>query len=130
MYSFAPLVTSIVSPYTGLAICVFLFLLIAYSSLFWDEVKWKSLTAYVITSVLLVFTIHRELPPEVPKNIRMTGTFVEFVAQRETSSHKNTRSTTEKFFVVYSVNGQRVILSAHTQYSYPSTAVIYYNPKE
>lgn len=130
MYSFEPLHTPIVSQYTAIAICVFLFLLIAYSYLVWDEGKWKSLTAYAIASVLSVFAIHNALPPEVPKNIKMTGTFVEFIAQRETSSHKNTQSTTEKFFVVYAVNGQRVILSAHTQYSYPSTAVIYYNPKE
>lgn len=130
MYSFAPLHTPIVSPYTGLTICVFLFLLIAYSTLFWDEGKWKSLTAYAIAGVLSVFAIHNVLPPEVPKNIKMTGTFVEFIAQRETRSYSNKQSTTEKFFVVYAVNGQRVILSAHTQYSYPSTAVIYYNPKE
>lgn len=66
-----------------------------------------------------------------PKNVKVEGTFVEFLNERhnETRSNGKTSSvvTVHKTFVVYEINGSSVLFPATPGTEYPKKAIFYGN---
>lgn len=66
-----------------------------------------------------------------PKNVKVEGTFVEFLNERHNETRSNGKTSSvvavHKTFVVYEINGSSVLFPATSGTEYPKKAIFYGN---
>ena len=134
MYTFNPLASIPVSHEGFVIICVFALVVIAIS-LFTEGLTYAlvvSVPAALV--VLLAYNVSYTWTDQTPKtfvNQQVTADLVEFVAEGYAVDERHGKSTyrvdKHNSYVVYKVDGQRVLLPATLGQTYPDRAVLYKN---
>jgi hypothetical protein len=134
MYTFNPL-ASIPVEHTGFGIIVALAVLIVVMCVFSEDLA----TAVVISIpaslvCLLAYNVSYTWTDQTPKtflNKQVVGEYVEFVAEGYAIDERHGKSTyrvdKHNSYVVYKIDGQRVLLPASTGQTYPERATLYKN---
>lgn len=134
MYTFQPL-ASIPVDHTGFGIIVTFVLIALVMSIFvegWAYALVLSVPgALVALLAYCVSYVWTNQDPKVYPNVQVTGEFVEFVAEGyniPVQSGKTTRHVDQhEQYVVYKVDGQRVMMRATLGTTYPERVVLYKN---
>lgn len=138
MYSFAPL-ADIPVDHFGFVVVTFIAVAWVVCSVInaWDDERLATLIVGVVGGgalVLFAYCVSYVWTNQEPKtyaNTPVTATFVKFIAEGEAvlqSSGKTSRMVDHHYtYVVYSVNGEPVMLKGELGVTYPTTATLYKN---
>lgn len=137
MYTFAPL-ADIPVDHIGFALVVFTVLLCTVISIINEDDNRGVVTlictlagGFVILLAYCVSYVWTDQMPQTYANTPVEATFVKFVAEGEAtlqSSGKTSRWVDHHYtYVVYSVNGEGVMLRGELGVTYPAAAILYKN---
>ena len=134
MYSFAPLAAIPVN-HTGFGLICFAAIVILFMALCTEGWAYMAVISVPAALVCLlaycVSYVWTNQDPKVYPNVQVTGEFVEFVAEGyniPVKSGKTTRHVDQhEQYVVYKVDGQRIMMRATLGTTYPERVVLYKN---
>lgn len=131
MYSFSPL-ASIPVDHVGMFMVCFICAVVFFVSIFTDDVSYACVLFVIILMPIMGISYGvsyhwTSQEPQVFKNDQVVGEFVGF--QPEGYREKVGKNMVDKhyMYVVYSVNGDPVILQSSTGKTYPQRVTLYKN---
>ena len=134
MYTFQPLAAIPVSHDGLFIVCL---TTVAILAMVWVTEGFEYLVISSVPAalvILLSYNVSYHWTDQTPKtfaNVQVTGELVGFVAEGYNETRRSGKTTTHvdvhETYVVYSVNGDRVMLSSRVGQTYPERVVLYKN---
>lgn len=130
MYSFSP-ITDTSDVHTGFYV-IFIMCFIFISTVIHDMKEENKITKahFIIIFFLMCLagiTHYASYQPDHPQNEKVVATFVGYQPEGYRESNGKTRSDHHYMYVVYSINGQEVILQGSEGIIYPKQVWLYKN---
>ncbi|HET8688675.1 MAG TPA: hypothetical protein VFM18_18830 [Methanosarcina sp.] len=129
MYSFAP-IADMSDVHTGFYFilgCGIIAMLGVIASVLDDGISIDSLLLTGGICFFVWLAHYNSYTPEHPLNQQVVGTFVAFQPEGYNELSGKTRADHHYMYVIYSVNGQNVILQAYQGVTYPQFTTLYKN---